>query len=248
MTNTIEKNRVGLNSNQLRILAVCLMLLDHLWGAVINGQAWMTCVGRMAFPIFAFLIAEGYAHTHDWKAYAKRLFWFALISEVPFDYMMESTPLFPFHQNVMFTLLLGLLAIHCWELASAAEKTAARLGWSMLCLLCVLMGAVGMTDYGSMGVVTVLLFWVSRTLPYRWIFQLVGMVILNVVTVEGFTFLVEIGPWKYDFPQQGFAVLALIFIWLYNGKKGRTSKPLQYAVYAFYPAHMLVLYLIRTLR
>ena len=247
MTNTICKKRVALNSNQLRLLAVFFMLLDHLWGTVISGQLWMNCVGRLAFPIFAFLIAEGYAHTRDWKAYAKRLFLFALISEVPFDYMLESTPLFPFHQNVMFTLLLGLLAIRCWERASTAEKVTARFGWSMLCLLCILMGTVGMTDYSSMGVVTVLMFWVSRNLPYRWVFQLVCMVLLNIVGANGFVFPLEIGAWKYEFPLQGFAVLALIFIWMYNGKKGRTSKPLQYAVYAFYPAHMLLLHLIRAL-
>ena len=101
-----------IDSDLLKILAMIFMLLDHLWGTVVSGNQWMTFVGRLAFPIFAFLVAEGFVHTSDFKKYAKRLFLFGIISEIPFNLMLTASPFFPFHQNVMFTLLLGLLCIN----------------------------------------------------------------------------------------------------------------------------------------
>ena len=248
MSNTLQKPRFGLNSNQLRFLALALMLLDHMWATVTSGQLWMTCVGRLAFPIFAFQIAQGYLHTHDWKAYAKRLFWFGVISEIPFNLMISFYPVFPFHQNVMFTLLLGLCAIHWLDVAWQIEKPTARWKPLLKALGCILLGGIGLTDYGMMGVVTVILFWVCTRLPYGWAFQLAGMILLNVVAAEGQTLPLTLGSFTWDMPLQAFAVLALPLIWLYNGQKGRSSKALQYAAYAFYPVHMLVLALLVMIR
>ena len=105
------RKKLPLNATYLRLLALALMLLDHMWATIVPGNDWMTFIGRLAFPIFAFQIAEGYYHTSDFKRYAKRLLLFALISEIPFNLMMGSSVINPFHQNVMFTLLLGLLGI-----------------------------------------------------------------------------------------------------------------------------------------
>ena len=74
------------------------------------------------------------------------------------------------------------------------------------------------------------------------------MVLLNIIVFDGMTIPVSLGSFSYDFPTQGFAVLALIPIWLYNGKKGRSSKALQYGFYAFYPVHLLILALIMIYR
>ena len=65
----MNKTKFGLTAAHLRILALVLMLLDHLWATVVPGNNWMTYVGRMAFPIFAFQAAEGYHHTHDFRGY-----------------------------------------------------------------------------------------------------------------------------------------------------------------------------------
>ena len=74
-----QEKRFGLSSTTLRFIAMAFMLLDHMWATLVPGNNWMTYMGRMAMPIFAFLIAEGYAHTRSVKNYKKRLFIFGLI-------------------------------------------------------------------------------------------------------------------------------------------------------------------------
>ncbi|MEG2678032.1 MAG: TraX family protein, partial [Oscillospiraceae bacterium] len=101
----------GIDASALRLIAISAMLLDHLWGTVVPGNQWMTCVGRIAFPIFAFQLVEGYFHTKSLKKYLLRMLAFAIISEIPFDLMTAGTVFYPFHQNVIFTLLIGLLMI-----------------------------------------------------------------------------------------------------------------------------------------
>lgn len=100
-------NRRFFTANQLKAIALFCMLLDHMWATIVPGREWMTCVGRIAFPIFAFELAQGYTHTHDLRAYAKRLLLLAVVSEVPFDMVAGGTYFYPWHQNVAWTLLAG---------------------------------------------------------------------------------------------------------------------------------------------
>ena len=222
----MNKTKFGLTATHLRILALVLMLLDHLWGTVVPGNNWMTYVGRMAFPIFAFQAAEGYHHTHDFKGYCKRLALFALISEIPFNLMLMSSPIFPFHQNVMLTLLFGLLACRAYD----RKRFLAMVGW--ICL-----GAITFCDYGSLGVVTVLIFHIFREQKLG---QLLMLIAINYFGYEGQQLLLG----RMEIPVQAFAILAIIPIFLYNGEKGRGGKALQYGSYLFYPLHMLILGLI----
>ena len=103
-----EKFRIETTSFSLHIMAMLFMLCDHLWGTIISGNDWLTCVGRLAFPIYAFMIAEGYFHTKDLKKYVKRLLLFAVISEIPFNLMTGSRLFYPIHQNVLWTFLISL--------------------------------------------------------------------------------------------------------------------------------------------
>ena len=233
----------GINANQLRVLAMFLMLLDHLWATLVPGNFWMTCLGRLAFPIFAFQISEGFFHSADRRRYAKRLFLFALLSEVPFDLIYGGTMLYPFHQNVMFTLLLGLLACCVIDRARRERTARAVLRGALSVAGLFLLSLVGMVDYGWKGVVTVVAFYLLRDFPFAWLAQIAALVLLNIVLFKGQT--IPLLGW--DFPTQGFAVLALLPIWLYNGRRGGGGKTLQTAFYAFYPVHMLVLYLLFSL-
>lgn len=117
------KVRFCFSAEQLKNIALVSMVIDHAAVGLIeqselaSGAAWSLCgtamrlVGRVAFPLFAFMIAEGAAHTRDRRRYALRLLLLAVISEIPFDLVAGGTWLFPADQNTVFTLLLGLLAV-----------------------------------------------------------------------------------------------------------------------------------------
>ena len=206
---------------------------------------WMTYIGRMAFPIFAFQIAEGFVHTKNFKKYALRLLGFALISEIPFNLFYSSRWFNPYHQNVLFTLLLGLLAIKVIDNLKkdvSGKNIAKSLLWIALISVG---GTLGFVDYGFLGVLTVVMFYLCRGYKITPVLQLVGLVLLNIVFFEGQVFVFELFGKAIEIPSQGFAVFSVIPIWLYNGKKGKSSKILQYGFYAFYPVHMLILYIIK---
>ena len=168
------KTKGCLDSLTLKLLAMALMLCDHLWATVLPGVMWLTAVGRIAFPIFAFQVAEGFQRTHDRKKYLLRMLAFALISEIPFNYLYYSSPVFPFHQNVMFTFFIALL------LMLGLEKVRSK-GTEMYILAAVLslpvgyfLGTLGMVDYYGSGVVTVLIFYLCRQIPHGWIGEVAG--------------------------------------------------------------------------
>lgn len=238
-----EKTR-GITSFHLHILAMALMLSDHMWATLFPQQEWMTCIGRLAFPIFAFMIVEGYFHTSDIRRYLGRMFIFALISEVPFDLIYGSSIFYPFHQNVLWTFLIGLISIHIcekvktrgrWWLTGAAVLAAAVIDYAV--------GTVTMVDYFGAGVLTVMTFYVFRKRTW-WGFlgQLVCLAYLNISLLGSYFYPVTIGGFEFKIMQQGFALFALIPIWLYKGAQGYHSKAFQYICYAFYPVHLVVLY------
>ena len=99
--------KLPLNSLHLKLLAVVTMLIDHMGFTLFPHAVWMRAVGRLAFPIFCFLIAEGCAHTHDKKRYAGRLLLFAVLSELPFNLMCSGQWISWNYQNVLWTLLIG---------------------------------------------------------------------------------------------------------------------------------------------
>ena len=233
-----------LNSNALKIIAMILMLLDHMWGTIIPGNQWMTLVGRMAFPIFAFLIVEGYIHTSDYKKYIKRLLIFGLLSEIPFNLIYTGSIIFPFHQNVLFTLVLGLLIIHEIDKIINNKEIKLRVKSILKILLFLLITIIGFVDYGITGVLTIVVFYLFREFKFAWLGQLISLILLYIVFFKGQSIIINIFNYEYFLPIQGMGVLSLILIWLYNGKKGNNSKLLKYIFYSFYPVHMLMLYLI----
>ena len=233
-----------INNNTLKIIAMILMLLDHLWGTIIPGNQWMTLIGRMAFPIFAFLIVEGFFHTSDLKKYMKRLFIFGLISEIPFNLIYTGSIIFPFHQNVMFTLLLGLLIINEIDKLKNNKEIKKKIIPILKIFLFLIISIIGFVDYGVTGVLTIVVFYLFRGFKLAWIGQLISLILLYIVFFEGQSVILNIFNYEYFLPIQGMGVLSLILIWLYNGKKGNNSKLLKYIFYSFYPVHMLMLYLI----
>ena len=237
------KKTFDLSAAALHILAMTFMLMDHLWATLLSSQMWLTHVGRLAFPIFAFLAVEGYFHTRSFKKYILRMLLFAVLSEIPFDLMYGGTWFYPVHQNVLWTFLLGLLGVWLMEQVRKKGKT-----WMYL-LVCVLvvpaglvLGTLCMVDYYGVGVLTVFVFYFLHGRKW-WCFlgQLAALYWLNVKLLGGLMYPVQLFGMEFELCQQGLALLALIPIWLYRGRQGYHSKPFQYLCYAFYPVHMLLL-------
>ena len=229
-----------MNSFVLHILAMLFMLVDHLWATVVSGNMWMNFVGRLAFPIFAFMIAEGFYYTHNIKKYLKRMFIFALISEIPFNLMNSGSVVDPFHQNVMWTFLLALICM-TWVNKCQGQKYYYFKGFGIT-LLFTIISMIGMTDYMGVGILTVMLFYFTHSKNWKnMLIQLIGIYIINFVLIQNMDIPFILFGHEFFFPTQGFAILSLIPIWLYNGKQGPHNKYIQYAFYLFYPLHILIL-------
>lgn len=238
-----KKWKAETSSMSLHIMAMLFMLCDHLWGTIIPGNDWLTCIGRLSFPIFAFLIVEGYFHTKNLKKYVCRLLLFAVISEIPFNLVMGSRLFYPIHQNVLWSFLLSLGLIHWNEKAKTKGKLWIRT--AVGCITVMLGYSVGlltMVDFYHAGILTVLVFYFFKQKKWwSYIGQFICLWYIHVEMLGGFGYEIQLGGETYFFPRQGFALLALIPIWLYRGRQGYHSKALQYAYYAFYPFHLLIL-------
>lgn len=208
----------------IKIIAMISMLIDHI--ALCIPYIWMhqdtyrimRNIGRIAFPIFCFCIIEGYYHTSDVKKYMFRLFIFALISEIPFDLAVNSGGIFGInHQNVFFTLCIGLCMIYIVD--NASSGIIMRLfAIGAACLT----ARVLRTDYSMFGIIQILTFYVLRN---NRIGRIICITALN--TIYG----------------QPAGALSLLFTECYNGKRGFNVK---YLMYAFYPVQFMILYLIRS--
>ena len=227
----------------LHIAAMALMLCDHLWGTVIPGNDWLNCIGRISFPIFAFLLVEGYFHTKNLKKYLFRLLIFAIISEIPFNLAIGSRIFYPVHQNVLWTFLIGLLLICLNEKAQSKGRLWIRiLTAAGSVVIGFLLGILTMVDYHHAGIFTVLVFYFFR--DKKWwqrLAQLLLLFYINNEILAGVTQNFSLFGHTISFHRQLFALLALIPIWLYRGRQGHHSKAFQYFCYAFYPLHLLIL-------
>lgn len=244
-----NKARIETTSMSLHMMAMAFMLCDHLWGTIVPGNDWLTCIGRIAFPIYAFMLVEGYFHTKNLKKYMGRMLLFAILSEIPFNLAMGSSLFYPVHQNVLWSFLISLLLIHWNEKAKQTAKLWLRLlvgGVSVL--LGYVLGLLMMVDFYHGGILMVLVFYFFRQKKWwSYLAQLICLWYINTELLGGYTYELQFFGKTWYFLRQGFALLALIPIWLYRGKQGYHSKWLQIVYYLFYPLHLLILGLIKFL-
>ena len=190
-------------------------------------------IGRLAFPIYCFLLVEGSVHTRDPKRYVLRLLIAALLSEVSYDLAIYGA-LTRHHQSVMVTLLLGFLMLE-------VQKKYPASVWELLAIVPFAVLAEWMhTDYGAEGICVIALFALTRELPRRSLLQFFGL--WCIFSPNHLMALNWLG--KFSITVQEWAVFAVVPIAFYDGRKVTRNKALQWAFYLFYPAHLLVLYLI----
>lgn len=204
-----------LNAFQLKILAIIFMTIDHIGAILFPYEMLYRQIGRLAFPIYCFLIVEGVVHSRDVKMYLLRLGVFALISEIPFDWAFRGVLFYWESQNVFFTLFLGALAIWLW---STYDKLHIRVG-AIVVILCV--AEAVSCDYGALGVLLIIMLYVTRE-------NLLG-VLGSLIYINGICF---------EGTLQTYAVLSFIPLAFYNGKRGY---PVRAPFYIYYPLHLTIL-------
>lgn len=224
----IEYNGV-LSSSTLHIIAMVSMLLDHVGAVVFPELDWMRLLGRLAFPIYCFMLAEGFRRTSNATKYLQRLLIFGLISEIPFDLAFYEFNYWR-HQNVYWNLATSLVALICIKKLEQPGFKYKFLQFLVI-ISAFMVATFTFSDYYGFGVLLVVSFYQFPGKDIRdKIMQLLLMVLINAVLLGG---------------PQAFAIIATPFIWLYSGERGITSKPFKYFCYAFYPLHLLILGLIR---
>jgi len=203
-----------LSQEALKAIACGIMLLDHI--GVLLRLHWLRMIGRMAFPIFCFLLAEGAHYTKDPKKYALRLLICALLSEIPYDLFVGTGWS---NQNVLFTLLLGFAGIHI------AKRIKTPLLKVLVVLACGIFADLLRSDYGAIGVLLIVGFSLSREyVAMR--YWLPGLL-------------------SYGLERYPTAALSLVPIFFYSGRKVSRQKWIQWGFYMFYPVHMVILALFR---
>ena len=216
--------RFGVSGSTLKLFAIITMLIDHTGAAVVNTifavgnlqtkhyelyqflrtlYSWMRGVGRLAFPIFCFLIVEGYFHTRSVLKYCERLFLFALISEIPFDYALKQSVPFWNKQNVYFTLLIALICI--WAMDQARGMGAVQ--FAALASAMYLADALK-TDYNYKGVFLIAMLYLFH--DHR---------------------LYQCAAGAASIAWEKYAPLSYILCFFYNGKRGLNLRYLFYVFY-----------------
>jgi hypothetical protein len=223
-----------MNGFILKMIAIITMFIDHYTAILIpdNTMEYIIgrSIGRLAFPIFCFLLVEGFYHTKSVNKYLIRLGIFALISEIPFDLAFSDTTTkygFLNHQNIFFTLFIGLFVIYLMRIIEKRYTDNMIMINILNCIVVVAGGSAASflaTDYSFMGVLMIVTFYLFRERKFT-----LTIVLFVINTLNG-------GP------LQLLATLSMIFIVFYNGKRG--PKFNKYIFYGFYPVHILVLYLI----
>ncbi|MCM1233886.1 MAG: conjugal transfer protein TraX [Ruminococcus flavefaciens] len=227
MTQDISANQShDLSGSTLKIIAIVTMFIDHIGAIFVRDTIpYYACrfIGRIAFPIFAFLLVEGFFHTKNVKKYCLRLALFALLSEIPFDLAFAQTLYNPESQNVFFTLCIGLLTISVMEYIKnnlLDKETASFFCRALTATTGMLLAWFLKTDYHAVGVCVILLLYVFHNKKI--------MSIASACLCLFFALPLEIAS---------FAAIPLVSC--YDGRRGISLK---YFFYLFYPLHLLLLY------
>lgn len=235
------EHKISLTSFGLKRVAVASMIIDHIKSILLPavflavgtdapilrqllvGRELCDILGRVAFPVFCFLIVEGFLHTRDRVGYGLRMGLFALISEIPYDLAHYQIPFSLRLQNVMFTLTVGIVALLFISKAEERWKDTPALRW---------FATAAVTGAGM-----ALNFWLRGEYVYLGVVSMVLVYLLRnrgKLRVAGLAPLLVVSPWT---------LLAVPFLLLYNGERGKGSK---WFFYVFYPVHFLVLFALAT--
>ena len=227
-----------MNAFVLKIIACFTMFIDHVGYIVFDGHSsWFNYVGRLAFPIFAFQISEGYIHTHDVKKYLLRLILFAFISQIPF-LLFHSIINNELGLNVIFTLFFGLVAIIIYDKYNKFVGVFSAIIFGIIAHFL-------NSDYSFYGVGITFLFYVFNKNKCLLAISFI------IATLMQYSYLILVYyNYGFEFLKNVFiiylpyficTIFSIIIILCYNKKKGPSTK---YFFYLFYPLHMILIYIL----
>lgn len=226
-----------MSSFTLRLLALFSMLIDHVGLALFPNIGAFRCVGRLSFPIYCFLLTQGFLHTRSLHAYARRLTLFAILSEIPFDLLIFGRISSGMEQNVLFSLLLGLFALYGARTLSK-QPLYAVLYALILCMIAM----ISRVSFGWLPVALCLCFYYFREMPRR-------MALCAALILLLYTLSLQLSGVTLSWVLVSLcALLSLPPLLLYNKKRGPRPPLMTFLFYAAYPLHLIALVLIRTLR
>lgn len=244
----------GISQEALKLIACVTMLLDHIGAALVSPtdaiyhanvelyttMAWVNlilrCIGRMAFPIFCFLLVEGVYHTRSPKKYVQRLTIGMILSEIPFDLAFFRDGISWAHQSVMVTLLLGCLMVLLMNRSKGI--------WKLLWIVPFYFAAELLhTDYGGDGILLIALFALAKGRKHEKWWLLAAMFLMY----WDLSYTCRYYNLDIYLPMNRLPLLAAAPILLYDGRKLTYSKKIQWAFYLFYPVHIAVLALLKLL-
>lgn len=237
----LKSKRIGLSSFQLHLFAMLFMLIDHIGTVFFPFNFTFRYIGRLAFPIFCYLLVQGFYKTSNKKKYFLRLFLFAIISEIPFDLVFNNSFDYMSSQNVLWSFCIS------FSMMCIIERLKYKYVYLFPFVIFIFsfIAYLLKVDYSWYGVLTVLIFYITydSNVYLRYILQFIGMVIINSILFKGT--LVIYG--EISLYTQFFAIFSLFFIWLCSGKKEKYNNYIKYFNYFFYPIHMIFLYLLKFL-
>ncbi len=223
-----------LSNNQLKIIAMVTMLLDHAGKILFPQSSILMILGRISFPIFAYMIAEGCTYTKNRSRYLLTLLFMAIAFQTVYFIVLDS-----WYLNILFTFTLSITTIYCIDLVlknkSVRNALLMLLELCAVVFICIFLKPLLLSDtdfkidYGFLGVMLPVAIYFTPKKTGKIIVTAVILCIMALIS----------------FKLKWFALLSIPFLALYNGKRGKAN--LKYMFYIFYPAHFVVLYGIKIL-
>jgi hypothetical protein len=216
------------------------MLIDHV-GIVLDFfdhkylQIVFRLIGRISFPLFAFLLTQGHQHTKNKKRYIKRIFIFALVSHIPYQLFRLLYDINVYNNNIFFTLLFSLIIFEFYDKLVTKSNTREKSFYFLLMTILLIISEILKFEYGCLGLLLSLSFKknflenLSIRNNYFFLPTIILLFIYPLTSIESFLFLL-------------FSLISLIIISKYNNKLGHSFK---YISYLFYPLHLIILCLFR---
>lgn len=230
----MENRKTGISQEVLKIIACVTMFIDHFGAAIVPRlplanlvTIYYICrgIGRIAFPIYCFLLVEGMRHTRNAGKYILRLAIGILLAELPFDFLFDGGFTWA-SQSVMVTLTLGAIMLWCMQ------KTEKKVWRILLILPFAVLAEIAQCDYGGWGIAMIAVFALLEQFPL----QFVGLLFVSILMPSA-----AIAVFGISVSAEMAALFAMIPIGLYSGQKLTQSRAVQWAFYLFYPVHMLIL-------